>query len=779
MSFSGNTIKLNNYTFSFSPDAIKERTGEETANLFITNSEGKTTSYCVSLLDLKSKACTGITAEYLHDVECIVRSLLQEQETQAYFAEESDTETLCVAVTETPAPKHAYAMHVTPNNTHEKIVAVSQQVFDSYQAIVTQTPSKTVPKSTSATASPEFKLLKNKALGSDITDIIIDTHRARIGIVKNKNFEKTKLLEFEQIASFVELSTEGNCSDETQCIDEETAQEIRTAFSSLIPGLSTKAPPLIDVLLTHYLSLQEEIKQMHSIAESKGKKILILAGEDHRDRKCLLPEMMLLEIASDLNIKTLLTKTTDQEMIQRITSYGLDEIQSPNFSYALDYATKLGFTAISCDPEQNNQNITVRTKAINQSIVKANQNSVCFIEVNHLKDILEDAEIKKKYEVFTINLSNITEYKKNHLFRDENSQKEALNYALNSKNAMQIHTPGNPYALKFKELKTHITLIKNSIGKSVTYVNYPDLPSFLKDNFGSNISAITVFEKHEFLTVKLDDTPYRMIITKNLVAPFVEINERDNCIDEGTAQEIRKHFEDSIPGLAIRKKTSRKDFEETYKILYDNINQCIATARKNNKKALILIGENHLERKSLILELMILNISKDLGINNFLIECREEYLKTTLAATPEEHTSQNHEYALEYAKKHKFEMFACDPKAALFYSRDSTAREARASAINHSINIDKDAVALVGMHHLMHIFEDKDIKNNYEVKCIDVSHAPDNKRDSSEKAEVFSLDSKVALRLEIPDNPYSYKIEELYNLVDELSAQHTRARNKK
>ncbi len=302
--------------------------------------------------------------------------------------------------------------------------------------------------------------IQNRVFNPNIVSILVANtgDQLRLGIQSIDG--RIKDLVDEQIASFVELSVKaGN-------IDEWSAQEIRNSFKHVITAFRTHEYPLLRDLDEQYKALYFQIEKHVLKANETGKKVLILVGEDHRDRKSLILELMILNIANRLGVKNLFTETT-HDLQEKIKHMPLDEVMSPNFSFVLKFAQKLGIGTTPCDPEQFNSIEKVRFVAMNQTIVKSNTNSTLFVGVNHLIDISTDEAINESYEVLAINASNIGEEKKSYLFKSLSYPQDQLNFALNPENAMQLNVSGNPYSLEFKQIKK---LVKQLHGqeKSVT-----------------------------------------------------------------------------------------------------------------------------------------------------------------------------------------------------------------------------------------------------------------------------------------------------------------------
>ena len=74
-----------------------------------------------------------------------------------------------------------------------------------------------------------------------------------------------------------------------------------------------------------------------------------------------------------------------------------------------------------------------------------------------------------------------------------------------------------------------------------------------------------------------------------------------------------------------------KELKDLYKLLDKQISEKLAVAQKNGKKILIALGENHKNRKSLLVELLILQLAKKHEIKILACELDPESLPLPLA----------------------------------------------------------------------------------------------------------------------------------------------------
>lgn len=239
----------------------------------------------------------------------------------------------------------------------------------------------------------------------------------------------------DMIPTFIELA------EKYEDIDRITAQALREKFVHIFPELQTDELPSPKQMRKLYDCLHSQILQVRSLAEQKGKKALILAAASEHDRKSLLFLLMIIHIASKLEIHDL-ASDKDSGLVSDWYEQPLDSILSPNFAFVLKLAQKYGFY--------------VGSKGGNTSTASANAEDthcLCIVDVKHLRGFCKDPELLEKYELLNINASNVTEEK-------VKSLSNKFKHALDSKNALQLKIDGNPYSLNFKNMKKFLNVVR-------------------------------------------------------------------------------------------------------------------------------------------------------------------------------------------------------------------------------------------------------------------------------------------------------------------------------
>ncbi|MCE3233670.1 MAG: hypothetical protein K0R98_1927 [Rickettsiaceae bacterium] len=313
-------------------------------------------------------------------------------------------------------------------------------------------------------------------------------------------------LEREQVPHFIFLALKEDV------IDKELAETLIMKLQKGMPYIQDKSPTPQKALNKIYSELYKTIEAEKKSAESSGKKLLVLIGEDHIDRRSLIAEAMAINICKDVGVNDFITETTPN-LLKSILKDHADQITSPNYSFALKVAQTRGINLHSGDPKQFSMNPGKREKAINTSITTLDKNSIMIVGVCHLKHILESKDIKEKYNVVAIDASFIDKAKKEHqLYKFKNfSLKEELDYATSSKKIIHLEIPNNPYVMTTAEMiqatiisrenvtqhhtdKEALKIMCSNISKQPKQLSYIIFPSYVfsrtiessKDNTLSN-----------------------------------------------------------------------------------------------------------------------------------------------------------------------------------------------------------------------------------------------------------------------------------------------------
>ncbi len=209
-----------------------------------------------------------------------------------------------------------------------------------------------------------------------------------------------------------------------------------------------------------YENLQSQIAKHFSASKEHQKRLLIIVGEDHFEKKSLLIELMILDIINKFGFRDLLTETTNdllQDMLNNLNSKSI-----VNILFVLKFAKKLGFKIHSNDPKQFNPNVEIRTRSMIQSLIESNSDGVFIVGALHLSDICHDESIRRVYDVLSINANNTGKEEREFLSITPNCPIQKLDFALNPSNATQIIVPGNSdlYDLDFENMQELIIKIK-------------------------------------------------------------------------------------------------------------------------------------------------------------------------------------------------------------------------------------------------------------------------------------------------------------------------------
>ncbi len=199
--------------------------------------------------------------------------------------------------------------------------------------------------------------------------------------------------------------------------------EFRTHYKQHLPELHYTRPPSTQDLKTMHTSLYSRIYRGLQSAERQGKKLLVLIGEDHINRKCLLIEKIALLASKQLGINTLLTELCCQKEIKKRKGHA--QTRSPVYANAgymhLFAEEKLGMKILPCDPLYASGGN--RERAMCASIASVRKNCICVVGRDHLEAIQNDPAIRNNYELICINsLDTPVNYNPHMLFPEEMTQ---------------------------------------------------------------------------------------------------------------------------------------------------------------------------------------------------------------------------------------------------------------------------------------------------------------------------------------------------------------------
>ncbi len=313
-----------------------------------------------------------------------------------------------------------------------------------------------VPKPRDGTLLLAPPMIKNNIPNPNVTGVIIyDTYYSESKIEIVSLDSRITYLFGERIAAFIELAAKHGD------IDQRCAQQVRSQFEHTFPELQSNKLPSLSQMRKLYAKLYSQIEKTILQARENGKKVLIVPGENHIDRKSLIIECMVMDIVNQLGIRRLLTETS-RDGLAEFKTETIDSILSPNFLYVLKLAEEYGFEIIPCDPECDGA-IMDRFNAINRSIIQSNGDCVFIVGAGHLGYICQDKDIQRNYEVLSINASNLGEkLKSDFMFLLSPLQYPGFNYFSDPVHTMQVDVPGNPYSLDFKLIRMSVEFAKQS-----------------------------------------------------------------------------------------------------------------------------------------------------------------------------------------------------------------------------------------------------------------------------------------------------------------------------
>jgi hypothetical protein len=155
-----------------------------------------------------------------------------------------------------------------------------------------------------------------------------------------------------------------------------------------------------------------------------------------------------------------------------------------------------------------------------------------------------------------------------------------------------------------------------------------------------------------------------------------------------------------------------------YRKLRKEIEDTVTRARANNKKILITIGENHGDKRALIIELLIINLILEKNLLTTLtVEAPQsllDTLKNEKNAIDQKYLNLRH--VLEIAEQANFTILPIDPNP----DDDNELRHEYFKQATLALN--QDVMFVTGINHLAFLHEDEQIRNKYESLAINAAN---------------------------------------------------------
>lgn len=168
---------------------------------------------------------------------------------------------------------------------------------------------------------------------------------------------------------------------------------------------------------------------------------------------------------------------------------------------------------------------------------------------------------------------------------------------------------------------------------------------------------------------------------------------------------------------------SFEELEKIYNELYLLIDKEFEKSKKIGKKFVLLLGEGHELKHSLLIEIMILNIAHQLGIDDLILEVDNNMLKG-LKATGKVPGGRSECLIMQtiYSLAHSLGMTisAGDPEHEASGSRSErfAKRDKGMSQFVRDMNVRNAAIFIVGSEHLKGLLEDYPLDNTFHVTAL-------------------------------------------------------------
>ncbi|MCP5369853.1 MAG: hypothetical protein H6909_04115 [Rickettsiaceae bacterium] len=183
--------------------------------------------------------------------------------------------------------------------------------------------------------------------------------------------------------------------------------------------------------------------------------------------------------------------------------------------------------------------------------------------------------------------------------------------------------------------------------------------------------------------------------------------------------------------FAAYKEDLQKEFIDTYKNLYETIEEHHKEAQANGRKSLIIVGEEHEIENSFLIELIVINACTSLNINSLMIEdsTAPEFNLDTMLTNPQDQNKVELLSNILY-QTDKWNIKPVDPLINVtdlhnqftwqqYQTGEAYFYKIRAEYINNAISaVNENSLLIIGAAHLFDICNDPVLKSQYDILAI-------------------------------------------------------------
>jgi hypothetical protein len=211
-----------------------------------------------------------------------------------------------------------------------------------------------------------------------------------------------------------------------------------------------------------------------------------------------------------------------------------------------------------------------------------------------------------------------------------------------------------------------------------------------------------------------------------------------------------------------------------YSKLNEQVNGAVERARAHNKKILITIGEDHGDRRSLIIHLLIINlILRNKLAKKLMVEAPQSFLEILKNEKPGEKKYVNLQYLLQIAEQDGFTIIPVDPSP--FDDNEKRHQGFKESALA----LNDDVMFVTGVNHLSFLHEDAQIQEKFESLAINAANIDPGMLmlqmifSSFDFSEVFKVleDNSPYIKADLPSDCLRMDIEKLLDICKEMRLQ--------
>lgn len=165
------------------------------------------------------------------------------------------------------------------------------------------------------------------------------------------------------------------------------------------------------------------------------------------------------------------------------------------------------------------------------------------------------------------------------------------------------------------------------------------------------------------------------------------------------------------PELNFSETRLKDELIQFYRLYDDLISKKMAELKHSNKNLIVIVGEDHFKRKSLLVELVLIKLAEKYGIKNLVTEVSKELLAKVRLTTPDIHHI-NVIWLMPVVDQQGMETIPADPD----HMQSDHIREANMKFALSKLN--ENAIFITGVNHLLAFVTDPELNSKFDFLPI-------------------------------------------------------------